>query len=344
MPRHSGKKAKGAGNLQPGSTTATAGAPATGSAKPPSKPAAVVRVTLPAPAENAAPATSETLSSTSAKPATAAAPTAEMAASTKTADESAQPIAIVTNAAATTESAAATESVTAAESVTATESAVASESAVATELAVATPVAAALPVADAANDAPAISVAAPVATSVATSVAASDATSMTPEAAQVLANQEIVADLIARLHNADADVAREAALALGATGSRAAVDELVSVLANADGFFHGVVRSAAAASLAQLKDCTAVPVLTHAVRDPMAEASAEAVRALATIGDERAVAPLAAVLRNADGFFLPVVRLAAAKALKTFDTSEARKALMETAANAGEDSVIRAAA
>jgi len=52
------------------------------------------------------------------------------------------------------------------------------------------------------------------------------------------------------LFNVDADVARDAAATLGSTHDSAAVDALIEVVSNTNGYFHSVVRSAAAASLA----------------------------------------------------------------------------------------------
>src|SRR5579862_979939 len=53
---------------------------------------------------------------------------------------------------------------------------------------------------------------------------------------------QAITRLIGELRSADADVAREAAVTLGAGGNPAAVTALIEVVDNADGFFHGVVR------------------------------------------------------------------------------------------------------
>jgi hypothetical protein len=150
--------------------------------------------------------------------------------------------------------------------------------------------------------------------------------------------------LIRDLRNPDADIAREAAAALGATGSAAAVDALIEVLENADGYYHSVVRSAAASSLAALGDKRAIASLLGAVNDTMAEASAEAVRALADLGDARAVDTLVSVVQNVTGFFQPVVRLAAVHALGRFDVPQAEAERAHVAADPTEDTVIRDAA
>ena len=155
---------------------------------------------------------------------------------------------------------------------------------------------------------------------------------------------QLVIGLIQELRHEDADIAREAAVALGTTGSPAAVEALIEVLENAEGFYHSVVRSAAASSLARLNDKRAVTSLLGAVNDTMAEASAEAVRALADLGDARAVDTLVGVVQNVTGFFQPVVRLAAVHALCRFDAPQAEAELAHVAADPNEDTVIRDAA
>ena len=147
--------------------------------------------------------------------------------------------------------------------------------------------------------------------------------------------------LIAELRGSDADAARDAAATLGARREVAALEPLMEALTNRDGFFHSVVRAAAASSLAQLGDVRAVDALLSAIHDPMAETSAEAVRALATLADARAVQPLVDVVRNAEGFFLSIVRRAAVLALAQLGGEQAAVELQSVAANEFEDSVIR---
>lgn len=149
---------------------------------------------------------------------------------------------------------------------------------------------------------------------------------------------------LAELKSTDADTARDAATALGALADPTAVQPLIDVLRNEDGYYHSVVRAAAASSLAQIKSARAIDALIEALRDPIAEASAEAVRALATLGDPRAVPPLIAVVQNADGYFFSAVRLAAVLALTQLGGEPAAAALREVAANSWEDPVIREAA
>ena len=153
-----------------------------------------------------------------------------------------------------------------------------------------------------------------------------------------------VAANIAALRGNDADTARDAAAELGRLGDASAVEPLIEVLANANGYFHSVVRAAAASSLAQLNDARAFQPLVNAVRDNMAEASAEAVRALAAMGDPRAVGVLIDIVRNPTGYFLSTVRLAAVAGLKQLGGESAAAELRKVAADGSEDPVIRDAA
>jgi HEAT repeat protein len=76
----------------------------------------------------------------------------------------------------------------------------------------------------------------------------------------------------------------------------------------------------------------------------MAEASAEAVRALATLNDSRAISPLIDVVRNSWGFFLPIVRRAAVLALAKIGGPDATAELRAVAGDQNEDAVVRQAA
>jgi HEAT repeat protein len=159
-----------------------------------------------------------------------------------------------------------------------------------------------------------------------------------------LKNRAAAAPLIAALSDPDADVANAAAHGLGVLGDPSAVEPLIVVLNNADGYFHEVVRTAGIASLGQLRDPRAVEPLQNAINDSMAETSAEAIHALAMLGDARGVASLLAVIRNADGFFLPTARRAAVVALAKLGGPQADCELKFVATNEFEDPAIRDAA
>lgn len=150
--------------------------------------------------------------------------------------------------------------------------------------------------------------------------------------------------LIAALRDNDADVAREAATSLGLLGSATAVDPLIAVVNNRDGFLHGVVRAAAAHSLGQLRDGRAVVALRDAISDPIAEVSAEAIRALVLLADPRSIPALLEVVRNERGFYLPSTRYAAILGLSKTSGEQAACELKFVASNQWEDATIRAAA
>jgi len=157
-------------------------------------------------------------------------------------------------------------------------------------------------------------------------------------------SQEQFNQWTASVRDVSAEVAQLAAKKLGESGDHRAVQTLISVVRNADGYFHSGVRAAAAEALGQLGDRSAVDALIGAIGDPMAEASAEAVRALATLNDQRAVSPLLDVVRNANGYYLPVVRRAAVLALARLGGREAQLVIAEAAANGQEDPAVRDAA
>lgn len=150
--------------------------------------------------------------------------------------------------------------------------------------------------------------------------------------------------LIVALRDADADVAREAAMSLGLLGSADAVEALIEVLDNRDDYFHSVVRVAAIQSLGQLKDLRAVESLLNAINDPIAEASAEAIRSLASLKDPRTLTALLAVVRNERGFFLDTTRRAAIFGLAQIGGKQAECELRFVADNAWEDGAVRATA
>lgn len=153
-----------------------------------------------------------------------------------------------------------------------------------------------------------------------------------------------VAATILSLRNSNADNARDAAIELGLLGDRAAVIPLTEVLANSDGYFHSVVRAAAAASLGQLQDRRALEPLLVAITDPIAEVSIESIRSLAALGDSEAIDALIDVVRNRTGYFLPVARRAAIVSLGQLGGTRAEAELATIADNSFEEPAIRDAA
>jgi hypothetical protein len=146
--------------------------------------------------------------------------------------------------------------------------------------------------------------------------AAVAATAPAPASPPPARDRSTIIAMLGKLRETDADVARDAALTLATLPADAeAIDALCQVVRNADGFFHPVVRAAAAATLGKLGDRRAVDALIVATGDAMAEASEEAIKALGLLGDSRAVPTLQTIIRNQQGFFLDPVRRTAEAAL-----------------------------
>lgn len=126
------------------------------------------------------------------------------------------------------------------------------------------------------------------------------------------------AKLIAQLRDVRVEVSLEAAAALGSVKDVAVVNALAAAVVNADLYFDPLVRAAAAESLAKIGDRRAVEALIVGVRDPIAETSQAAIRALVVLADPQAVEPLLAVVRNREGYFAADTRHAAVQALTRF--------------------------
>jgi HEAT repeat protein len=159
-----------------------------------------------------------------------------------------------------------------------------------------------------------------------------------------LRDPQAVSALTEALRDSTAEIAQAAAIALGSIADASSVYALTAVVTNADGYFHSIVRAAAAESLARLKDPRSVDALIHATRDPIVGPSQKAIAALGEIGDARAIAPLIAVIQNADGYFLPEARIVAIAAATKFATPEIASVLSAVAAEPTEDPAVRAAA
>lgn len=139
------------------------------------------------------------------------------------------------------------------------------------------------------------------------------------KAAQGLANHrddEAIDALIAALRDRSVEVAVAAATSLSMSGSARARRALLAVLENTAGFYHALTRAAAVHGLGgvQLRD-DPMP-LQRALRDLEAEVSIAAISALSSTWDRQSSAALLGVVENADGFYLPITRLAAARGLE----------------------------
>jgi HEAT repeat protein len=103
---------------------------------------------------------------------------------------------------------------------------------------------------------------------------------------------------------------------LGGREDTAAQAALLSVLANAEGYFNPVTRVAAISGLARQLDVNSFGPVFAAVRDIDAEVSIAAVAMIADRLPTAAATHLFPLLRDTTGFYLPIVRLAAANALE----------------------------
>jgi HEAT repeat protein len=127
---------------------------------------------------------------------------------------------------------------------------------------------------------------------------------------------EVVPALVQALRDSSAEVAVAAVDALASHHGAQSTQMLLSVLANTDGYFNPMTRVAAMAGLARRLRLDELGPVFAAVRDIDAEVS---IAAVAVIG-ERAPAVardhLLPILRDTQGYFLPLVRLATANALE----------------------------
>ena len=165
-----------------------------------------------------------------------------------------------------------------------------------------------------------------------------------PSVETVLRQVTDVSGLVALLRSPEADTARDAAIELGHTDEAAAVEPLIDVLTNAEGYFHPVVRAAAARSLGELRDVRAIDALITATGDTMAEVSEEATLALGHIGNTRAMQPLMNIVANKAGYFLQPVRRAAIISLGEFRDARVLSVLLAVSMNESEDPMVRQAA
>jgi hypothetical protein len=120
--------------------------------------------------------------------------------------------------------------------------------------------------------------------------------------------------LIAALRDRSVEVAVDAVHVLGSTAGASAHARLRDVLDNPEGYYHPLVRAAAVHALGKLGSTDSARI-EQALRDGDAEVSIAAIAALSLAAPARASEALAAVIENADGFFLPITRLAAARGL-----------------------------
>lgn len=153
-----------------------------------------------------------------------------------------------------------------------------------------------------------------------------------------------VIELLEQLRNPAAERAVEAAEQLAATGDTAAFEPLIAALQNIDGYYHTVVRSAAALALGKLGDARAIEPLTAAAHDAVAEVSGEAILALGELNAQAIVPMLLEIVNNESGYYLNVTRHAAIRTLGRLRHLSAQPVLAQLAISTFEDPAITAAA
>lgn len=127
--------------------------------------------------------------------------------------------------------------------------------------------------------------------------------------------REVEDALVEALRDPSAEVAASAAVALAYHNTEGGVRALLEVAKNQEGFFSPVVRAAAVHGLAGTGRASGLSAVHAAVQDVDAEVSLSAIAALTTHVPAQAATSLLPVLDESFGYYLPLVRLAAAEAL-----------------------------
>lgn len=126
----------------------------------------------------------------------------------------------------------------------------------------------------------------------------------------------VVQALVRALRDPSVEVAVAAVDALAHHDDLLAEGELLAVLDNRDGYFSPVTRVAAISALARRLSLIHFGPVIAAVRDIDAEVSIAAVAVIAERMPGAAGTYLLPLLRDQSGYYLPIVRLAAASALE----------------------------
>jgi HEAT repeat protein len=121
--------------------------------------------------------------------------------------------------------------------------------------------------------------------------------------------------LIGALRDRSVEVAVAAAATLSAVGGARAQGALLAVLENRDGYYHSLTRASAGHGLGARLTAGERQPLEQALRDSDAEVSIAAISAWTVGAAQGAAAALLPLIENADGFFLPITRVAAARSL-----------------------------
>ena len=141
-------------------------------------------------------------------------------------------------------------------------------------------------------------------------------------AAKALAGNKdapVTTALIGMLRDSSVEVAAAAAASLAQTGGPWATSALKEVLDNPEGFYSPLTRASAVRGLGQLLPEQELRILFEVMGDADAEVSLAAIAALSERPTGQLPDALFDVLERGDGFFAPVTRTAAARALARLD-------------------------
>jgi HEAT repeat protein len=130
-----------------------------------------------------------------------------------------------------------------------------------------------------------------------------------------VAEPDVTAALILALRDSSAEVGVEAADALQHHPGRDTVDALSTVLENRDGYFSAMTRAAAVRSLAALLPPGDDAIIAGALSHVDAEVSIAALSALVQRAEPSGALALLGILEDGRGYYLPLVRRAAAQGL-----------------------------
>jgi HEAT repeat protein len=133
---------------------------------------------------------------------------------------------------------------------------------------------------------------------------------------------ETTSALVAALRDPSSEVAAQAAEALGHHPGDQATAALQGVLENRDGFFNPMTRASAVRALGVLLPANHGLPVVSAVADVDALVSLAAIAALAERDESASADALMGVLENRAGFYLPLTRQAAARALTRLQNYE----------------------
>jgi HEAT repeat protein len=130
-----------------------------------------------------------------------------------------------------------------------------------------------------------------------------------------MADPEATAGLVAALRDRSSEVAVQAAEALAHHPGDVTTTALLGVLENADGYFSAPVRASAVRSLGALLPASDAASIARALADVEAIVSLAAIATLAERDVGASAGALIGLLEDRRGFYLPLTRQAAARAL-----------------------------